>query len=571
MVILHEDKFETIKIERSRAVKNGGPSRADAIEYQRDSIILASADFPFDAEIERTLRTRLRQARLARLESDEEQPSIHSGSDSGLEREIKTMGENPPPPERLLGDYGGANAPTGRLTIVNQPVNVANFQLHPSTINQLERKHFTGKEEMEKAFLNEYFPASVFLRKRYEILNFKQKNGETLGGAYKRFKRVLVACPTHNMDPTKQMQMFVNGLKIKTKQFIHIAAGGSTNFSTSTSIKKIIEAIAANEHLELYGRCQSKPEWVIHLKLETNKIRIEDTIAAEIEKRLKAMNIGTQQVAQVLLVPTVCCEICNAPHQTVYCFATPQQVEVTKFFMQNNPYSNTYNPGWKNHPNFSWKDQKGNTPQHGQYQTQYQQQKQQQAPKKADWEISIERMQLASSSEAQGALPSTTVTNPGEHNNVSVVITRSGKSNEVVEEMDEEEDRLIKVDLEIKENGVVREELVAPKLVMREIVTEPKLVVKLPFPTRNKKKGQHEKKFEKFLELFKKLEINIPLLEALEQMHTYAKFMKGIVSKRRAIDTNPIILTETCSAILQGASVNLMLLSIYKNLGIGVV
>ena len=50
------------------------------------------------------------------------------------------MGENPPPPERLLGDYGGANAPTGRLTIVSQPVNVVNFQLHPSTINQPEKK-----------------------------------------------------------------------------------------------------------------------------------------------------------------------------------------------------------------------------------------------------------------------------------------------------------------------------------------------------------------------------------------------------------------------------------------------
>jgi hypothetical protein len=95
----------------------------------------ASVDFPFDAEIERTLRARLRQAQLARLESEEEQPSIHSGSDLGSEREI----------ERMLGDYGGANAPTGRLTIVNQPVNVANFQLHPSTINQLEIKHFTRK------------------------------------------------------------------------------------------------------------------------------------------------------------------------------------------------------------------------------------------------------------------------------------------------------------------------------------------------------------------------------------------------------------------------------------------
>jgi hypothetical protein len=155
----------------------------------------------------------------------------------------------------------------------------------------------TSLEEMEKSFLNEYFPASVFLRKTYEVLNFKQKDGETLGDAYKRFKRVLVACPTHNMDATEQMQMFVNGLKIKTKQLIDIAAGGSTNFSTAIGIKKIIEAIAANEHMELYDRCQSKLEGVIDLKLETNKIRIKDTIAAEVEKKMKAMNIGTQQVA----------------------------------------------------------------------------------------------------------------------------------------------------------------------------------------------------------------------------------------------------------------------------------
>src|ERR1051325_3158881 len=46
-------------------------------------------------------------------------------------------------PERLLGDYGGANAPGGRLTIVNHPVNAPNFQLHPSIINQLERRSFT--------------------------------------------------------------------------------------------------------------------------------------------------------------------------------------------------------------------------------------------------------------------------------------------------------------------------------------------------------------------------------------------------------------------------------------------
>src|ERR1043165_6054555 len=116
---------------------------------------------------------------------------------------------------------------------------------------------------METAFLNEYFPASVFMRKRYEILNFKQKEGESLGDSFKRFKRLLVACPTHNLDQTEQMQMFANGLRIKTKQLIDTATGGSSNFSTATGIRKIIEAIAKNEHLELYDRVTSKPDGVI--------------------------------------------------------------------------------------------------------------------------------------------------------------------------------------------------------------------------------------------------------------------------------------------------------------------
>ncbi|XP_058725585.1 uncharacterized protein LOC131596866 [Vicia villosa] len=206
-----------------------------------------------------------------------------------------------------------------------------------------------------------------------------------------------------------------------------------------------------------------------------------------------------------------------------------------------------------------------------------------------------------SNPQQSGALPSATVTNPKDHTNVSAISTRSGKAKEVVEEQAEEEEPLLEVDVEIKENEVEAEDVVILEPVTKGKIIEPKPTVKLPFPTRNKKKGQHEKNFEKFLEMFKKLELNIPFLEALEQMSTYAKFMKDIISKKRTIDHDPIILTETCSAILQGmkipvkkkdrgfvtipctigdrsfkkalidlgASVSLMPLSIYKRLGIG--
>ena len=115
------------------------------------------------------------------------------------------------------------------------------------------------------------------------------------------------------------------------------------------------------------------------------------------------------------------------------------------------------------------------------------------------------------------------------------------------------------------------------------------------------KKNKLDKQFTKFMEVFKKLHINILFADALEQMRSYVKFMKDILSqKRRLSDFETVNLTEECSAILQrkllqklkdlgsftipctignaiferalcdlGASINLMSLSIFRCLGLG--
>ena len=58
--------------------------------------------------------------------------------------------------------------------------------------------------------------------------------------------------------------------------------------------------------------------------------------------------------------------------------------------------------------------------------------------------------------------------------------------------------------------------------------------------------------FSKFLNMFKKIEVNIPFVEALAQMPHYAKFMKDILSKKRKLDEKGVvILSATCSAIIQ--------------------
>ena len=122
----------------------------------------------------------------------------------------------------------------------------------------------------------------------------------------------------------------------------------------------------------------------------------------------------------------------------------------------------------------------------------------------------------------------------------------------------------------------------------------------VPFPQRLQK-SKREKQFSKLLDIFKKIEINIPFAEVISQMPLYAKFLKEVLSKKRKIAEEGIVnLISTCSAIIQqklpakmkdpgsftipysigkyefkkalcdfGASINLMPLSVVQRLSLG--
>ena len=53
------------------------------------------------------------------------------------------------------------------------------------------------------------------------------------------------------------------------------------------------------------------------------------------------------------------CSICGGEHDSNECVDVEQDQFVNNYNRnaQNNLYSNTYNSGWRNHPNFRWKEQ----------------------------------------------------------------------------------------------------------------------------------------------------------------------------------------------------------------------
>ncbi|PHT36653.1 RING-H2 finger protein ATL46 [Capsicum baccatum] len=146
---------------------------------------------------------------------------------------------------------------------------------------------------------------------------------------------------------------------------------------------------------------------------------------------------------------------------------------------------------------------------------------------------------------------------------------------------------------------------VQPEKVERRKQEEKKTVERIlpypppPFPQRLKKVAD-DTKFSKFMTMLKQLTINVPLVEAHEQMPGYAKFMKDLLTKKQAASYDLADNVHHCSAIATrslvqkkadpgaftipctigsldfskalcdlGASINLMPLSIYKKLGLG--
>ncbi|KAJ9554347.1 hypothetical protein OSB04_018392 [Centaurea solstitialis] len=77
-------------------------------------------------------------------------------------------------------------------------------------------------------------------------------------------------------------------------------------------------------------------------------------------------------------------------------------------------------------------------------------------------------------------------------------------------------------------------------------VKKPIYVPNVSFPARLAK-AKLEAKLGKFLEMMKQLHINIPFMDAITEIPTYAKFLKDLISTKRR---SRIILSEECSALI---------------------
>ncbi|XP_057548076.1 uncharacterized protein LOC130826510 [Amaranthus tricolor] len=117
----------------------------------------------------------------------------------------------------------------------------------------------------------------------------------------------------------------------------------------------------------------------------------------------------------------------------------------------------------------------------------------------------------------------------------------------VIVENDEEE---VVIEKEAPDEGG-KEEQPAPALEKRKEPTTDVYVPHVPFLQRLARR-KLEEKYGKFLEVLSKLEINIPFIDAITEMPSYAKVLREVLSNKRKLpETGVETLRGECSAILE--------------------
>lgn len=523
-------------------------------------------------------------------------------------------------------------------------------------LNSLDVGSITSWDQLVSKFLSKFFPAQKTNALRREIMNFTQTD-EHFYECWERFRDLLLKCPHHGFEKWQLVQYFYESLTPQNRRMVDATCGGALMGKSPDEAWTFFEVLRENSQQWDYT---ARGERASPVQKKAGMYEI--STSAALEEQVASLARQMKTLAQVVAkTPVEVCAICSSStHHTNVCPSNPlfpddyaEQANAVNTFRRpgNDPYSNTYNQGWTRHPNLSWSPNNlsgmpRNPPmqpyptnnqgfqsapaepkkptledtlqQFMQSTMQFQKiteqalqenQRSHQANSQSISKLEVQVGQIATAlgEREKGRFPSQSIVNPKsqcessinyQEHAKAITTLRSGRivDNKVGEVGDSQKED----DEEEKSDKSVPSMLTAEKSDLTPLAT-PRYVTKPPYPQRlinPKKKDRH---MTEILELFRKVQINIPLLDAIKQIPAYAKFLKELCTNKRKFEEHEkVLLSEEVSAVLQrklppklkdpgsftisciigdhhfkralmdlGASVNLMPYSVYKQLGLG--
>ncbi|XP_051147535.1 uncharacterized protein LOC127262767 [Andrographis paniculata] len=395
--------------------------------------------------------------------------------------------------------------------------------------------------DMKRKFLEKFFPASRAANLRKEICGIKQASGESLYEYWDRFNKLIARCPQHQISEQLLIQYFYEGLTSIDMRIIDAASGGALMNKTPREAWELLNDMAMNSQ-------QFGPRDVVGVKEAVEVSSPMQQQLNELTVFVRKLAIGNAQVKP--------CGICGSvEHPTDACPTLREEVEVSAagFAPRRayDPYSNTYNPGWRDHPNFRYGNQ--NQQSFGQqqppgFQPQAQQQQQRtmhQAPVPGN---SLHDMVKTIASNVLQFQQETRTNIKNLEDQMSQVVKE-------VREMKEKEKGKLSAQTHMNPSNISSmilrsgKELKGSKVISDPLIQSNANVALFPHRLAKPAKSDKDKKIMK---MFKKVELSIPLLDAIKQVPRYAKFLKELCTKKKKLRGDEKVLAgETVSAVLQ--------------------
>ena len=496
-------------------------------------------------------------------------------------------------------------------------------------LNSLRPRTIRDWAELQAEFLKKFFSAHKTNNLKRQIYTFAAQEGEKFYQCWERFMETSNACPHHGFDTWMLVNHFYDGMSPPMKQLVETMCGGNFLSKHPDEAMDFLHYIAETSKAWDEPRPR-KDEGLRYLSNQGETIHTisEDTLMREklimLTRRMDEMEMKNQHnscsVNELLASQPSCYN-----HQSHGHYGENRQENVQILNQGkpplNVPFGSSYIQDWKNHSNLLGKPYLPLTEQQQFTPTSQQQQPISLSPVEQavlnlskvvdmiakEQKVHLSNMQneisklsnqlLQSSEKAKG---------PFKEQQYQTVVNEIGLTGDTTTRTDEvkavvtlRSGRELKtaVPEQVKSAPVVNEPLQEESSVAKK---EAKTQISPPFPQTIQKKKNHVKQTE-ILEVLREVKVNIPLLDMIKQVPTYAKFLKDLCTVKRSLNVNKkVFLTEQSSAIIGnttpvkykdpgcpiisvniggtsvekalldlGASVNLLPYSMYQRLGLG--
>ncbi|KAK8530732.1 hypothetical protein V6N12_013234 [Hibiscus sabdariffa] len=391
---------------------------------------------------------------------------------------------------------------------------------------------------------------------RNEITSFRQEDDEFMHEAWELYRDLFCRCPMHGLSEWTQVSIFYNSVNTPTRIMLDASANGTLLDKPPREGLEILEKLTQNDY-QHPTTCRGA------MRRGTAQLDSSDTILAQISALTNMVkNIQKQPAIQAVKGYQ------NQPRQNQQLNQPRQDYQQPKKYKTLENTLNAFTTQTSAY--MARTDQFIQKTDAFMDRTEMRMQNQEAALKSLENQVG--QISQVFKSRPMGGFPSDTeVAKGATHEQCKAISTRSGKvlktpiqskqgedtaaNSKAADDTDSPaqanipastgEDHNIPTEPKEAETTTASPQ---PKLARKDTLEESRLPP--PFPQRLKKQKQ-EYQYKKFFDILKQVQINLPLVEALQQMPNYAKFLKDMMSRKTRIgEFETAAAIEACLALM---------------------